>query len=166
MLYRITLIVIIGFALISCKEDNFTPNSDSEDLTSIIKQDNSEPNLGPVKECDEWLSAVEFKEAWEMMNASVHHEKNICFRGYVLSNETYGDLIQGTIAFESFEESDVVIPSVLCEFTGENSSYFLNYKIGDEIEIMGRLMVIDNPNKHNFKLTQCSLPKRQEDLEK
>ena len=73
----------------------------------------------------------------EMMNAKVFDDKHICFEGYVLSNETYGDLVQGSIAFEPFTDSDVIIPSVYCQFTGINGATFLDYEIATELKSWG-----------------------------
>lgn len=164
MFYRITIMAILSALIVGCNDAEIkTEEADSEEMMEATEK--AEQSLGPVEECDEWLSPIELKEAWEMMNASVYEDKSICFKGYVLSNESYGNKLQGSIAFKEFNESDVNIPSVHCEFSGDNGAYFMNYERGDLIQIMGRLKVIDNPNKHNFMLTLCSLPERNEDRE-
>ena len=153
---NIQIILLASLLFVSCKEQIKQDTSDEVEIqiTEIDSRD-----FGPVTDCDETLSAFELKEVWEMMNAKVFDDKHICFEGYVLSNETYGDLVQGSIAFEPFTDSDVIIPSVYCQFTGINGATFLDYEIGDRIEIMGKLVVIDNSNKHNFMFAICSLPK-------
>lgn len=139
-----------------CKETTIVPSDEEEVLNS--EQQANQMDHGPVTDCDENLSAYEMLEIWEMMNAKTHDQRNICFEGYVLSNETYGDLVQGSIAFEPFADGNVEIPSVYCQFTGENGAEFLNYEIGDPIKIMGKMMSIDNQDKHNFMFAKCSFP--------
>lgn len=159
-LKNLLLVFSLAFLGFACSEPNVSPqNTDDEDSTSSTSENNSW-DYGPVTDCDENLSPFELKELWEMMNAKVYHEDHICFVGYVLSNETYGDLIQGSIAFEPFTDEDVTIPSVYCQFTGLNGLSFLDYEIGERIEIMGKLLCIDNPSKHNFMFAKCSLPNR------
>ena len=162
---RLLLFLVISTVLFSCGSNDEIDTDDELDNIDAETAEIERQNVGPVTDCDEWLSAVEFRETWEMMNATVYNERNICFKGYVLSNETYGDLIQGSIAFEPLADDAVDVPAVYCQFTGKNGSNFLNYEIGEEINIMGRLTVIDNPNKHNFMLSKCSLPMRDKDLE-
>jgi len=157
---NIHIILLASLLFVSCKEQ-IEPETSDEIEIQITEIDNRD--FGPVTDCDETLSPFELKEVWEMMNAKVFDQKHICFEGYVMSNETYGDLIQGSIAFKPFTDSDEIIPSVYCQFTGINGITFLDYEIGDKIEIMGKLVVIDNPNKHNFMFAKCSLPKIEEE---
>ncbi len=148
------------FLFAGCKDPAIEPDNSSTEETAQQTTENTDWDFGPVTDCDETLSAFELKELWEMMNAKVYHEKHICFTGYVLSNETYGDLVQGSIAFEPFTDEDVIIPAVYCQFTGLNGVTFLDYEVGERIEIMGKLLCIDNDNKHNFMFAKCSLPAR------
>lgn len=164
-LNKVLLFIAVTSLLFACGSNEEVETEDSMDNADAETAEIERQNVGPVTDCDEWLSAVEFRETWEMMNATVYDERNICFKGYVLSNETYGDLIQGSVAFDPLADDAVEVPAVYCQFTGKNGSNFLNYDIGEEIEVMGRLTVIDNPNKHNFMLTKCSLPMRAKDLE-
>ena len=157
-------IIALGcITLVSCKDNN-AEVLDNVEETEIQIDVIDDKHSGPVLDCDETLSAIEMKEIWEMMNAKTHHENNICFEGYVLSNETSGDSIQGSIAFNPILENEVNNPAVYCQFTGKNGASFLNYEVGDKIEIMGRLLTIDDPTKHNFMLVKCSLPLRNKDL--
>lgn len=139
-----------------CKETPIVP-SDEEEANSP-EQQALEMDYGPVTDCDENLSAFEMLEIWEMMNAKTHDQRHICFQGYVLSNETYGDLVQGSIAFAPISDENAEIPSVYCQFTGVNGVNFLDYEIGEPIQIMGKMISIDNQDKHNFMFTKCSLP--------
>lgn len=144
----------------ACTEPDLVPITDNQQSEDADQKPMNDWDYGPVTDCDELLSPFEMKEIWEMMNAKVYNENHICFEGYVLSNETYGDLVQGSIAFEPFSDEDVTIPSVYCQFTGVNGLSFLDYEIGEKIQIMGKLLCIDNPDKHNFMFAKCSLPDR------
>lgn len=154
-----TRILIIPALLLllftGCKDTTIAP-SEEEEVNP--EQNDAEMDFGPVTDCDEHLSGFELLELWEMMNAKIHDQRHICFTGYVLSNETYGDMVQGSIAFAPFTDEDVEIPSVYCQFTGLNGVNFLDYEIGDSIEIMGKMISIDNQDKHNFMFAKCSLP--------
>ena len=151
------LILLIGLFFVSCKEQTIEPSVTMDEV-----EENQDENIlemsGPVTSCDETLSAYELKDAWEMMNAKIYHQKNVCFEGYVLNDQTSGDLIQGTITFKPINDGEVDIPSVFCQFTGINGAKFLDYKVGDKISIMGKLLTMDNPNMHNFMIVKCSLP--------
>lgn len=150
------LILLIGLFFVSCKDQTIEPAITLDEIEENPDANNY-GNNDPVTSCDETLSAYELKDAWEMMNAKIYNQKNVCFEGYVLSNQTYGDLVQGTIAFKPISEGEVDIPSVFCQFTGINGANFLDYEVGDKISIMGRLLTIDNPDKHNFMFVKCSL---------
>lgn len=148
---------LLILALTGCSENPVTVDG-SDENTEENTVDMTD--VGPVTDCDENLSAFELLELWEMSNAKVYDGRHICFEGYVLSNETYGDLVQGSIAFKEFSDEDVEIPAVYCQFTGLNGETFLDYEIGDRIEIKGKLVCTDNENKHNFMFAKCSLPLR------
>lgn len=158
-LSRLYAPLLILLLLSACRDPAIEPDNADENSSDQTAQTMSD-DFGPVTDCDETLSAFELRELWEMSNAKVYHERHICFDGFVVSNETYGDLIQGSIAFEPFTEEDVVIPSVLCEFSGLNGITFMDYEVGSPIHIMGKLVSIDNSEKHNFKFVKCSLPGR------
>ncbi|GEM_PF-6991508 len=157
MKFQHILLLFLSLSLFACKDQQIEPEANPDEVEVQISEVDRQ-DIGPVTDCDETLSPLELTELWEMMNAKTHHENRICFEGYVLSNETYGDLVQGSIAFKPFDESDVVIPAAYCQFTGLNGTSFLDYEVGDKIEIMGKLICIDNPNKHNFMFAKCSLP--------
>jgi hypothetical protein len=144
--------------LSACKDAPISPDDSAEE----VDQTSSEmTQTGPVTECDESLSAYEMKEMWEMSNAKVHDGRNICFVGYVLNNQSYGDLYQGSIAFSEFSDQNEAIPAVFCQFTGLNGKSFMDYEIGERIEIKGKLICADNPDEHNFTFVKCSLPNRE-----
>ena len=152
------LFMLLALLFVACGDK---PPANEESADEVEENNDDMSSVGPVLDCDENLSAFEMTELWEMSNAKVHDGRNICFEGYVLSNETYGDLVQGSIAFKSFTDQDVEIPAVYCQFTGLNGQTFLDYEVGDRIEIKGKLVCIDNDNKHNFMFAKCSLPLRE-----
>lgn len=142
----------------ACSDSPITIDENTEESENISEEMD---DTGPVTNCDENLSSYEMQELWEMSNAKTHDGRHICFEGYVLSNETYGDLVQGSIAFKPLSDEDVEIPAVYCQFTGLNGESFLDYEVGDRIEIKGKLVCIDNESKHNFMFAKCSLPLRE-----
>jgi len=152
------IILCLGLCVTSCGGDEL--NTELQDLIDEIEQnDNQSDNShsGAVVDCDEKLSPLEMIELWEMMNAKVHNNKHICFEGYVYSDETYGDLYQGSIALKEFTQGDEYVPTIHCQFDLGYGDVFRKYDVGDKIKIKGKLISIDEISKHNFKFMKCSV---------
>lgn len=149
-------LVCVGLCATSCGGDDVNP--ELEDLLEELNEeqfDNS--HSGAVVDCDDFLSPVEMTELWETMNAKIHNNRHICFEGYVYSDESFGDLYQGSIALNEFTQGDEYVPTVHCQFDMGYGEVFRKYEVGDKIKIKGKLVAIDESSKHNFKFMKCSV---------